>query len=376
MMRCGLIGFVVTTGAMATVLLLVAAGPASDQAPASDPVSAPAPDGAPDGMVWVPGGTFVMGGVGPLARPDELPRHRVHVTGFFIDKTEVTNEQFAAFVEATGYVTTAERPTAWDEFKKQLPPGTPRPPDAFLAPGSLRFTPPGEPVPPSDFRAWWRFEPGVNWRQPNGPGGPGSSIKGKADHPVVHVSWHDAQAYAKWAGKQLPTEAQWEYAARGGLDQQPFAWGEDYLPDGQHMANTYQGRFPDGALMNDGYFGTAPVGSYPPNGYGLLDMIGNVWEWTADHYHPDTYRSRAAKDSPVINPTGATRSHDPQEPGLPKRTIRGGSFLCHDSYCASYRPSARMRQSPGDSAGHLGFRCVIVPKANKTEPVKTSSPRG
>jgi len=314
---------------------------------------------SPEGMVWIPGGTFVMGGVGELARADELPQHRVRVTGFWIDRTEVTNRQFRKFVEATGYVTTAERSTDWEEFRKQLPPGTPKPPDEFLAPGSLRFTPPDRPVALNDFSAWWSFEPGVNWRYPQGPG---SGIKGKADHPVVHVSWIDAQAYAKWAGKRLPTEAQWEYAARGGLERQPFAWGSEERPGGKHLANTYQGRFPDAPLLIDGHLGTAPAGAYPPNGYGLIDMIGNAWEWTADWYHPDTYLKRRSCGGVMVNPPGPDTPHDPSEPRVPKRTIRGGSFLCHVSYCASYRPSARMRQHPADSAGHIGFRCIKLPE--------------
>ncbi len=286
-----------------------------------------------DGMVWVAGGTFTMGADGPRAMPNERPARRVTVEGFWIDATPVTNAEFAEFVEATGYVTTAERPVDWEELKKQVPPGTPKPAEEMLRPGSLVFTPPDHAVDLRDMRGWWTWTPGASWRHPEGPG---STIEGREEHPVVQVSWDDAVAYARWAGKRLPTEAEWEYAARGGSEGTRYHWGDQFLKDGQHMANTFTGEFPHRNTAADGFERTSPVKSFAPNGYGLYDMAGNVWQWTADRY-------RETPDAP---------------PHPFARVIKGGSFLCHVDYCESYRPTAR-RALPADTgSGHVGFRCV------------------
>lgn len=312
-------------------------------------------------MVWVEGGAFSMGSTHPLARRDESPIHRVKVDGFWIDKTEVTNAEFTRFVEATGYETTAERAPTIEEIMSQLPPGTPPPKQEDLVAASLVFTPPDHEVPLTAVAAWWRWKPGANWRHPEGPG---SSIENRMDHPVVHISWYDAVAYAEWAGKRLPTEAEWEYAARGGLDGEPFTWGDAPLSDEEPQTNIWQGRFPMKNTELDGYVHTAPVGTYAPNGYGLVDMAGNVWEWTADWYRPDTYAihksalDKAGADA-IENPKGPPASKNPNEPYGIHRVQRGGSFLCSDSYCASYRPSARMPGSPDSGASHIGFRCVV-----------------
>lgn len=321
------------------------------------------PGEAPAGMVWIEGGEFSMGSVDPLARPDEAPIHRVHVGGFWIDETEVTNAQFKAFIDATGYVTTAERPVDWEELKKQVPEGTPKPPDDVLQPGSLLFTPPDHAVDLRDFFQWWTWTHEVDWRRPEGPG---SSIADRMDHPVVHVSWDDAVAYCEWAGRRLPTEAEWEFAARGGLDRTVNVWGDD--PIDPSRANTWQGEFPHEQTMEDGFERTAPVKSYAPNGYGLYDMAGNVWEWCADQFMPDAYARRIAvlgEGVVAVNPKGPTRTADPRNPWAPvSRVHRGGSFLCNDSYCASYRPSARMASPPDNTMCHLGFRTVKSPAAS------------
>jgi formylglycine-generating enzyme required for sulfatase activity len=306
------------------------------------------------GMVWVPGGEFTMGTDTELGWDDEKPAHRVRVDGFWIDETDVTNAQFRAFVEATGYQTTAEKPPDADEILRQLPPGTPPPPKENLVPGSLVFTPTKGPVPLKNFAQWWKWTPGANWRHPEGPQ---SSIDGKDDHPVVHVSWFDAAAYAKWAGKRLPTEAEWEFAARGGLDNKPYVWGDDKPTDTNIRANLWQGGFPYKNTALDGYERTSPVKAFPPNGYGLYDMSGNVWQWCADWYQRDLYRKRA--DLGITdNPSGPDQSTDPQRPFLPLRVQKGGSFLCNDAYCTRYRPSARHGCPPDTGMSHLGFRCV------------------
>lgn len=321
------------------------------------------------GMVWIPAGEFSMGSVDPLARPDEAPVHRVRVDGFWMDATEVTNAQFAAFVEATGYVTVAERPVDWEELKKQLPEGTPRPPDEALEPGSLAFTPPDHPVDLRRYDLWWTWTHGASWRHPEGPG---SSIDDRMDHPVVHVAWDDAVAYAAWAGKRLPTEAEWEHAARGGLDGAVNVWGDE--PVGPTRCNIWTGRFPDRNTKEDGFVRTAPVGSFPPNGYGLHDVAGNVWEWCADQYRYDEYARRAGPEnteSVIVNPRGPSSSADPRNPDAPvSRVHRGGSFLCNDSYCASYRPSARMAAPPDTALAHLGFRCVSDAPPPESPPEK------
>jgi len=283
-------------------------------------------------MVFVPGGEFTMGS--DDGRADERPAHRVRVSDFWIDETPVTNAEFRAFVEATGFTTTAERLSR-----------------DSVAPGSLVFTPPAGPVPLDDPRRWWSFVPGASWRHPEGPG---SDLDGRDDHPVVHVSWFDARAYAAWAGKRLPTEAEWERAARGGLEGRRYAWGDDEPSPEHPRCNMWQGRFPDRPLNH--HQGTTPVRAFPPNGYGLYDMAGNVWEWCGDLYRPDTYARRAGA-GPILDPTGPGDSLDPDDPGAVKRVQRGGSFLCSACYCAGYRVSARMRTTPETSLAHSGFRC-------------------
>ncbi len=331
-----------------------AGNPAGSEHPAGRDSQASPP--SPPDMVWIPGGEFTMGSNAEIARPDEKPTHRARVDGFWMDTTEVTNAQFRAFVEATGYVTTAEKAPQLQEIMQQLPPGTPPPSAEMLVPGSLVFTPPSAPG-----EMWWEWRAGANWRQPDGPG---SSIAGKADYPVVHVSWFDAQAYAQWAGNRLPTEAEWEYAARGGLDGKTYVWGEDNPYQGTPRANIWQGEFPHHNTGADGHIATSPVRSYAPNGYGLYDMAGNVWEWVQDWYRPDTY-ARRASEAVTVNPQGPDSSYDPQEPTIPKRVQRGGSYLCDANYCASYRPSARMKVSPDTSLVHTGFRCVRTPDMAK-----------
>ncbi|MEM1185163.1 MAG: formylglycine-generating enzyme family protein [Planctomycetota bacterium] len=325
----------------------------AEETPASDAPGAP----TPDDMAWIPSGEFTMGWNGTDGRPDERPAHRVRVSGFWIDATEVTNAQFKAFVEATGYVTLAEKPVDWELLKTQVPPGTPKPPKEALAPGSLVFTPPSYHA--SHHTEWWTWVRGANWRAPEGPG---SSIDDRMDHPVVHVAWDDANAYAAWAGKRLPTEAEWERAARFGNDQGRFIWsGTELEPGGEHRANVWQGSFPETNSKADGFARTAPVRSYPPTPSGLYDMAGNVWEWTSDRYREDHYRTRVAEagDAPIENPTGPPDTLDYRNPyAADSRVQKGGSFLCHASYCSSYRPSARMATTPDSALCHLGFRCV------------------
>jgi len=334
-------------------------GSESESAPSPTPAASGAP-AAPAGMTWIPGGAFLMGGVGPEARSDEFPQHRVRVDGFFLGTHEVTNAEFARFVEATGYRTVAERAIDWEELKTQVPPGTPKPPDEMLQPGSLVFTPTDRPVPLDDFSQWWRWTTGADWRHPEGPA---SSIEDRMDHPVVQVAWEDAVAYCDWIGGRLPTEAEWEFAARGGLDGKAFIWGDAQIDPTR--ANAWDGRFPDRNEQVDGFVRTAPVGSFPANGYGLFDMAGNVWEWCSDLYRPDEYRRRTealAADAVVENPTGPPASIDPRNPHAPtSRVQRGGSFLCNPSYCSSYRPSARMATTPDSAASHVGFRVLMTP---------------
>ncbi len=329
--------------------------PATHKAPAK--VTTEAPTEAPDGMVWIPGGEFVMGTNDQEAWPEERPAHRVRVDGFFIDAAEVTNEEFAKFVEATGYQTTAERAPTLEEIMKQVPPGTPPPPPEKLVAGSLVFTPTESAVRLDDFRQWWRWTPGADWRHPEGPG---SDIQGRAQHPVVQVSWDDAVAYAQWAGKRLPTEAEWEFASRGGLQEKPFTWGDEPLTP--QRANIWQGSFPFENSEEDGFYRTAPVKTFPANGYGLHDMAGNVWEWCSDWYDRGLYKKR--RDLGVaVNPQGPA---DPVTDGhnfAPQRVQRGGSFLCCDQYCSRYRPSARHGSTPDSGMSHVGFRCVTSANA-------------
>lgn len=317
----------------------------------------------PKGMAWVPPGTFLMGSDNRLAQPNERPAHAVRVRGFWMDLTHVTNDQFAEFVRQTGYVTTAEKIPDWETIRIQLPPGVPKPPDGVLVPGAMVFVGTKGPVDLADYTQWWRYVPGADWRHPQGPG---SSIAGKGDHPVVQVSHEDALAYAKWAGKRLPTEAEWEYAARGGLEQATYAWGDDAMPEGRMLANywdTRQRSFPVVSPQAGGAAGTLPAGTFPPNGYGLYDMTGNAWQWVADWYRADYFARQArAGKAPADDPQGPAESFDPSDPGVPagapKRVIRGGSFLCNESYCLSYRPSARRGSDPYSPMSHVGFRLV------------------
>jgi formylglycine-generating enzyme required for sulfatase activity len=306
-----------------------------------------------DGMVWIPAGSFSMGGDNKQAQPDEYPKHKVTVNGFWMDATEVTNEEFARFVKATGYATTAEQKPDWEILKKQLPVGTPKPADSLLVPASLVFVPAKAPVSLNDYSQWWEWKKGANWKHPHGPG---SNINGKAKYPVVHVSFYDAQAYCKWAGKRLPTEAEWEWAARGGLINNIYPWGNEPVNIGKAKANTWEGAFPYKNTQADHYYYLAPVSSFAPNGYKLYDMAGNVWEWCADYYNYKYYST--LNPNGVSNPKGPTKSLDPDEPLVVKRVVRGGSFLCNDSYCSGYRVARRMKTSEDSGMEHLGFRCV------------------
>jgi len=302
-------------------------------------------------MVWIPGGTFLMGS--DKHYPEEAPTHEATVEGFWIDKYEVTNEEFGRFVEATKYVTLAEIPPRAEDYPGAKP--------ELLQPASVVFYKPVGRVDLRNYFNWWTYIAGANWRHPEGPE---SSIEERAQHPVVHVAYQDVEAYAKWAGKELPTEAEWEFAARGGLDRASYSWGEEFTPGGKSMANTWQGEFPWQNLCTDGYEGTAPVGQFPANGYGLFDMIGNVWEWTTDWY---TARHRAT--TPCCGSASAKnndrdQSYDPQTPDvkIPRRVIKGGSFLCAPNYCRRYRPAARMAQPIDTSACHVGMRFIRRPE--------------
>ncbi len=320
---------------------------------------APPPGPAPEGMVWIPGGEFSMGcedpricdGGGADPMRDTRPVHRVYVDGFWMDKMVVTNEQFAKFVAATGYVTIAERtPTA-----EEIPGAKPE----ELVAGSTVFTPTSEPVPLNNHYRWWRYEHGANWRHPEGPK---TDITGREKYPVVQVAYDDAVAYAKWAGKRLPTEAEWEFAARGGQSGKMFAWGDEFHPDGKYMANTFQGPFPVKDEAEDGFAGIAPVAKFPPNGYGLYDMSGNVWQWCSDWYRPDYYVALSTTGKVTRNPRGPDVPFDPAEPSQPKRVHRGGSFLCTDQYCSRYIVGSRGKGEVKTAANHLGFRCVKAPE--------------
>lgn len=315
------------------------------------------PEPVPQGMVLIPGGTFVMGGSDVEAPGSKDGEYTVEVDSFYMDATEVTNDEFEHFVKETGYTTVAERPIDWEEIKKQLPPGTPKPDEFMLQPGSLIFDPDKEIINLHDISQWWTWQTGASWRHPHGAG---STIEGKGNHPVVHVSFEDATAYAKWAGKRLPTEAEWEYASRGGKPNQKYAWGDQLMPGGKYLANFFQGTFPRGNAMLDGYSTTAPVKNYPANPYGLYDMIGNVWEWTNDWYSHDTHFQNKRQAGMLVchNPQGPATSNDPREPLVPKRVVKGGSFLCSEQYCSNYRPNARVATPFDSGQEHLGFRCV------------------
>jgi sulfatase modifying factor 1 len=320
-------------------------------APVTSDAPMPARDAhaAPD-MVWIEGGTFRMGS--DRHYPEEAPAHNVRVAGFWIDRTPVTNRQFRAFVKATGHVTFAEIAPDPKDYPGALP--------HMLRAGSLAFTPPKHPVDLSDWSQWWAFKFGADWRRPYGPR---SSIGGLADHPVVHVAYGDAEAYARWAGKELPTEAEWEFAARGGLDGAEFAWGDEFAPGGRQMANTWQGGFPLENTRLDGFDRTSPVTAFPPNGYGIHDMIGNVWEWTTDWFS-SRHEADASKPCCVPdNPRGGREqdSYDLCQPQIriPRRVIKGGSHLCAPNYCRRYRPAARHAQPLDTSTSHVGFRCMV-----------------
>ncbi len=318
---------------------------------------------APEGMVWIPGGEFTMGWDGDFGRPDELPLHEVRLDGFWIKRTPVTNAEFKEFVEATGYVTTAEKTPTIEELMKGMPPGSQPPPASALVPASMVFTPPRYPVDLNNPLIWWAWKAGASWNHPKGPG---SGIDEIMDHPVVHVSWYDAEAYARWKKMSLPTEAQWEFAARGGHEQRLFIWGDEPVDKGRVKINVWEGVFPNRNYKKDGYYATSPVTAFAPNDYGLYDMAGNVWEWTADWYHIDAYRMRAGKGV-AENPRGPLISYDPDEPHLPKKVTRGGSFLCNDAYCSGYRPAARMKTSIDTSLNHTGFRVVFNPVTTASE---------
>lgn len=340
--------------AVSTLTLLSQCKPAGKDQPKYS--HSEAPSTIPQGMVWIPGGQALMGS---NFAPNESPVHEIAVDGFYMDETEVSNAQFEAFVKATNYVTFAERQPKLEDFPESVRANIQI---DQLKPGAILFSPPpaseGK-VSLSNHLAWWKYVDGANWRQPHGPG---SSIEDKMDHPVVCLTWEDAQAYAKWAGKRLPTEAEWEYAAQGGVGpkkKSTFSWGEEDTKR-VTLANTWNGDFPLQNDKQDGFQGTSPVKTYPPNAFGLYDMAGNVWEFVSDWYQPNYFAV-----SPKLNPKGPLQGYDPNEPGIPKKVIKGGSYLCNPSYCTGYRPSSRMFNSLDSATNHTGFRCVkdVAPSA-------------
>lgn len=322
--------------------------------------SIPKPAVIPQGMVWIPGGTFSMGTDAANESlceikgitSDATPVHRVYVDAFLMDEHEVTNAEFAAFVKATGYKTIAEIAPTREEFPDALP--------EMLVAGSVVFSPPAAAVDLDEYGLWWQYIKGASWQHPHGAA---SSIKGKENYPVVHIAWEDAMAYAKWASKRLPTEAEWEFAARGGYCGKKFVWGDEFNPGGKAMANTFQGSFPNDDHAKDGFKGIAPVKQYGKNGYGLYDMAGNVWEWCADWYDHDYYKTLPAGEV-IKNPSGPAKSNDPAEPGMQKKVHRGGSFLCTDQYCSRYITGTRGKGEWRTGTNHVGFRCVKDIKQN------------
>jgi len=386
--RTSRIGWIVA-GAVALAGAVVVArfrsSPALSQAAATDPATAtaaagsdfgptipnntPRPSPAPEGMVWIPGGEFSMGsddsgeslcGLPGVTR-DAQPVHRVYVDAFWMDKTEVSNEQFEKFVKTTGYISVAERAPTKEEFPTA-------PPENLIA-GSTVFAPTPGPVSLNNYFQWWTYVPGANWRH---PAGPDSDIKGREKYPVVQVCYPDAVAYAKWAGKRLPTEAEWEFAARGGRSGEIYCWGNQLKPGGKWMANIYEGQFPVKDTGEDGFAGIAPVAQFPPNGYGLYDMAGNVWEWCSDWYRVDTYARLKLTDGVARNPRGPDSPYDPAEPAEKKRVHRGGSFLCTDQYCTRYMVGTRGKGEQTTASNHLGFRCVKVPESGKSPTAKNN----
>lgn len=319
----------------------------------------PPPSPAPPGMVWIPGGEFSMGCLdpresicgGPDAMPDARPIHRVYVDGFWMDETEVTNAQFQKFVDATNYVTVAEVPPK--------PEDVPEVPPEKLVAGSIIFTPTPGPVPLTDHLQWWRYEPGASWKHPEGHD---SNLEGKENLPAIHLAYPDVEAYCKWAGTRLPTEAEWEFASRGGKSGELYTWGNDLNPGNKWMGNIFQGTFPVTDEHLDGFVGISPVKQFPPNPYGLYDMAGNVWEWCSDLYRPDYYQMLVDKGGVAKNPTGPLTSFDPVEPNTKKRVHRGGSFLCTDQYCTRYMLGSRGKGELLSGSNHTGFRCVLSPE--------------
>jgi formylglycine-generating enzyme len=303
------------------------------------------------GMVLIPAGVFDMGADSKQADPDEYPKHKVQVSSFYMDITEVTNAQFRKFVEDTKYITTAERKPEWEDMKKTLPPGTPKPNDSVFVAASLIFKQTNGPVDLKDYGQWWSWQKDANWKNPSG-----TNNALKDNEPVVQISWDDAMAYCKWAGKRLPTEAEWEFAARGSLINNIYPWGNEHVNTGKPKCNSWEGNFPYLNELKDGFTKIAPVKSFAANGYGLYDMAGNVWEWCSDLYNADYYKE--IENTTSINPKGASKSYDPQEPYAEKRSLRGGSFLCNDGYCTGYRVARRMKSSHDTGLEHTGFRCV------------------
>lgn len=336
------------------LLMVVGLGCTRKNSETTSPDNTSSPSTTEDGMVWIPGGEFLMGTDDNNAYDHERPAHRVRVKGFWMDVTEVTNAQFEKFVDATHYVTVAERKPVWEELSRQLPPGTPKPPDSVMVAGSLVFVAPKDPVMLNDYSQWWKWTPGADWRHPEGPT---SDLKGREHHPVVHMAYDDAVAYCKWANKRLPTEAEWEFASREGKDLPHYDWESGLTARGKLAANTFQGSFPVRNLREDGFDRSSPVRSFPANAYGLYDMIGNVWEWTTDWYDVNYYKTLAAS-AVSVDPPGPERPYDPDEPYAVKRVSKGGSFLCSSNYCVNYRSSARQGTAFDSGSSNIGFRCV------------------